>query len=650
MSPSDRRNGPDGSESALSSRPEVRDWRESLLSSFILLGTATVLITEGLGAFRALDRSRVAIAWGILTLITLGWVLNRWRTHRNPLKMGLRVRGSAALWLGTVCVYGLIILLVALVAPPNSIDSIQYHMSRVAHWAQQGSLRNFATPIERQLYMPPFAEMAILNLYLLAGGDWLANLVQWSSWVVCLVGVSLIAARLGARTEGQAMAVLFAATLPMGILQASGTQNDVVTALWVVCLAWFAVKAHSKPLSWSDWILVGLATGLGALTKGTYAAFALPFLIWLGISTLRLAGLRRATMSAILGLALGVSLNAGAWARNLRTFDTILGPRWAIAAHANEFLSWKVVASNLLRGVTLNLATPYSIVNGPMREAVVAVHDWIGIDVSDPRTSYQPYRIQRAINEEYAGYPYHYLLIPVCLLLLLWRPASRAKDAGRTTADEVLASHSIAYTAAALSTYLVFCTIYKWQLTGNRLHLPFYVACAPIAGLALQRVRLLPIRPRLRTAAPLLISLLLIATSIRPLLINPSRPAIPRAPDGISLWNTPREEMLFIDAPEVMPAYLPLIDAARQSGCASFGLAITTPYPEYPFWVLLAPLGSGVQLQHIDIRAPLPESARDPDLCAVICTHCSEISPEGLELTFSTHGGYNLYRVPTPIP
>ncbi len=542
-------------------------------------------------------------------------------------------------WLGVACAYTLVILIVALIAPPNSIDSVQYHMPRVAHWAQQQSIANYATPIERQLYMPPFSEMAILQLYILFGGDRLANLVQWGSMSLSLAVVSLITLRLRGGPQAQALAVLFAVTLPMGVLQASGTQNDYVTTLWVLCLAHFAVKAHQGPLTAGEQVLAGLASGLGVMTKATFIAFALPLLIWLGISAIRHAGWRNASRFALLGLSLTVILNAGTWARNLRTFDTPVGPRWAVSLHANEFISWRVVLSNLVRGTTLNLATPYGDANGLMREAVSAIHRWIGLDVNDPRTTYGTYRVKRSINEQYAGYPYHYLLIPVCLALLVWqhrRPPRPFED------PEGRAPATIPFAAAVLAGYLVFCTIYKWQWTGNRLHLPFYVAWAPMAGLALDWTRRAPLRPCLRNVSAPAVAMLLIATSLRPLLINPSRPLIPRAPDGISLLTTPRDEILFVDTPEAMRSYLNLIDAARQTGCDSFGMVLTTDFPEYPFWALLAPPGSGIRLEHLDANSwRWGLSAAGP--CGVICTTCEDLSPEDPNVVYGGSGGYRLY-------
>ena len=51
--------------------------------------------------------------------------------------------------------------------------------------------------------MPPGAELTILQFYVLAGGDRLANFVQWFAMVGSLLGTSLVAAQLGAGRAGQ---------------------------------------------------------------------------------------------------------------------------------------------------------------------------------------------------------------------------------------------------------------------------------------------------------------------------------------------------------------------------------------------------------------------------------------------------------------
>ena len=129
--------------------------------------------------------------------------------------------------------------LTALIYPPNTPDSMSYHMPRVMHWIQNQNVDFYPTSTTRQLYVSPFSEYVILHLQLIVNGDRLANLVQWFSMFGSLIGVSLIARELGGNTKSQIFSALFCATIPMGILQSTSTQTDYVVSFWIVILVYF---------------------------------------------------------------------------------------------------------------------------------------------------------------------------------------------------------------------------------------------------------------------------------------------------------------------------------------------------------------------------------------------------------------------------
>jgi 4-amino-4-deoxy-L-arabinose transferase-like glycosyltransferase len=49
-----------------------------------------------------------------------------------------------------------------------------------------------------------------------------------------------------ARRLGGRLAALFCATLPMGILQSTSTQNDFVVAYWLACLVALVTDATTR--------------------------------------------------------------------------------------------------------------------------------------------------------------------------------------------------------------------------------------------------------------------------------------------------------------------------------------------------------------------------------------------------------------------
>src|SRR5208282_3647504 len=90
-----------------------------------------------------------------------------------------------------VCVIVALIGLTALLSLPNTWDVMTYHLPRIVHWLQQGSLAFYPTQEVRQLISPPGAELCILQVHALSGADYLDNLPQWWSFVGSAIGVSL---------------------------------------------------------------------------------------------------------------------------------------------------------------------------------------------------------------------------------------------------------------------------------------------------------------------------------------------------------------------------------------------------------------------------------------------------------------------------
>src|SRR5262249_52486638 len=157
---------------------------------------------------------------------------------------------------------------------------------------------------------PPWAEFAVTHLYLLSGGDRLANAVQWLSLLGSIVGVSLIAKQLGGDRDCQVLAALVAVCLPMGILQASSTQTDYVVTFWLVCFVYYVLlilQVMHGPLSlWPQPILAGISLGLAILTKPTAYLLAPLFLVWLSVALTRKLGCRSVKIMLAIGVIAAV--------------------------------------------------------------------------------------------------------------------------------------------------------------------------------------------------------------------------------------------------------------------------------------------------------------------------------------------------------
>ncbi|HSB90166.1 MAG TPA: hypothetical protein VLD63_09095, partial [Anaerolineales bacterium] len=222
-------------------------WDRCFLRGAVLFGAYAVVGAELLGLVHALTLPALLVLWlsPILVLGTLLAVRTRGGRLRWP-----RIPSFSAPEVVMLILLGLFLLItgaVAYLAPPDTWDSLTYHMARVAHWAQSESLAHYATGIERQDLMPPGAELGMLHAYILAQGDRLANFPQWLAMLASLVGAAAVTRQLGAPRHAQLLAAVFVVTLPMGIAQASSTMTDYVVAIWVICVAYESLGLLLEP-------------------------------------------------------------------------------------------------------------------------------------------------------------------------------------------------------------------------------------------------------------------------------------------------------------------------------------------------------------------------------------------------------------------
>ncbi|GAP13797.1 hypothetical protein LARV_01552 [Longilinea arvoryzae] len=616
--------------------------RRAFFYAAAIWGTWLALASELLGAFHQLRFTGLLIVWLLPLALLLGLPGLRhsiWR-GKDRVLMGIRsVRDWTAFekcLLGGLILEALLLLAIAWMAPPNTNDAMQYHLARVMHWLQDGSLAHYPAAIDRQLWQPPWAELAILNLMGLSGSDRWANLVQWSAFLGCWVGVSGLATSLGAGRKGQLLAAWTCALLPMGILQATGAQNDLVAAFWLLGVLMVVVKAHQgcreivangfAGLGWPEWGILGLTVGLGLLTKGTFALFVLPALVWVLVSALRAIRARSGGRSGgkawlrlsgviLLGAACVVLLNGSHWARNWQSYGSPFGPQVSQNSLKNQPLGAAALYSNTLRNAAQQLAMPVGKINVLIQAAVQKLHAWVGLDVNEPGFTHTPgdnagFMVKYSNkNEELAGSPLDFGLI---FLALGFAVFARKKNA-----------LAIFFGAVLVAAFLLYSFFFNWQTWGNRLFLPLYVAGTVLVGGWLERWH---------WAGRGLAAIVLLAVALPALFLNTSRPVLawqkaPQTP--FSVFTASRGYLQFVNSPEQYNAWISLSEELKQRApqCAQVGYWLGPGQAEYALWTLLSPTAKERRLEFIDLAAPrsagvggIAYPAGEFDPCAIIST------------------------------
>jgi hypothetical protein len=549
-----------------------------------VFGAALTLITEGLSLGHRLRPGWLVTSWIVAGGIWL-WAVRTRRVELSPVAPETPVP-PAALW-ATAPIVALTGA-VALLSPPNTWDSMTYHMPRVAHWSQAGSVAHYPTHILRQLWLGPGAEFVITHLYLLTGGDRLANLAQWLAFAACVVGSAAVAGKLGGGPRARALAAVSCATLPMAIAQASSTQNDLVASFWMLSLGYWVLRLRRTP-SLGTAALVGATAGLGVLTKLPVSFLAVPWVLGLA-AIARPVGPRRALgYAAVAGLGAAV-LNVGHVSRTVPLIgrDALpagaglaadpdrLPPVWTM--YVNTTADPRAVVSNALRNAALHAVTPSDRVNTWVEDRIVAAHRAMGFDPNDGRTTFGPaFHVGPfRLHEDFVGNPLH-LLAGLAAAILVWRRRDAFGESARRWA----------WMSAASA--LAFCAAIKWQPWNSRLHLPLFVLASPLIGVALERHR--------RLAAVCATGFCLLA--LPSLAVTWPRHLL--GPD--SVVTMPRAAQRFRNHPQLQPVYEAAASIVEGMACKRVGLVFGGDGWEYPLWPLLqARLGAGLRMEHVLVQ------------------------------------------------
>jgi len=564
----------------------TRCWRQAMLIGGIIWGISLLVITELLSAFHVLTFSFLLVAWLFVCIITI--VLIVLRRHKLSFEFKKIPITSIIILIAVLGIVGAT-LVIALNAPPNTVDSMTYHSSRVVHWIQNKSVAHYPTHILRQLFMVPGAEYFVLNFQILSGGDKFANLVQWFSMFGSLVCVSLIAKFFGAKIRGQVFAIAVCATIPMGILQSTSTQTDYAAGFWFINFVYWILKAQ-KSEKWRDVLLAGGALGLSLFTKQTIYLFALPYVFFFAIFVIKKCKLKLWNQAFAIGFIV-VFCNVSQFSRNYKISGNIFGNDMVTCPKiANEKFSFSSLISGLTKNAGLHLATDNKKINDKVLKSIIKIHKVLGINIDDPKLTFNAvankYKIRKIYDEDYDGNCCHFIVFFFSLLMLIAIGIiSRYKHSNENSGFGPL----VLYGLSIILTFILLSFIIKWMPFNSRLQLSIFILAAPFIALTLEK-----------TPIPFLgefvIALLLffaypyvVKNSIRPL------------KGASTVFNVSREKQYFLKSDHLYNPYLIMVSVLSDNNFSKIGLLCDECGTEYPLFMFLKKANPNVRIEHVYI-------------------------------------------------
>ena len=252
----------------------------SICLTFIYL----YVVTEVLSLFNSVTEINIKFSWIIflilLAIINIFKIIkkNKKDNSNNKNKINLKEKlNQISFWHILVILFVIILIVMGIKTTPYNWDSMTYHLPRIMHWVQNGSIDHYATNIVRQVASPAFAEIADLHIYLLSdSSDIFVNLLQTLSFIVNGFIVYFIAKKIGCDKKFSILAMILAFSMPIGFAEALSTQVDNFSALWCLIFTYIILDFLNKDEkikldkdSVLKIICLGLSLGFGYLTKPT---------------------------------------------------------------------------------------------------------------------------------------------------------------------------------------------------------------------------------------------------------------------------------------------------------------------------------------------------------------------------------------------
>lgn len=614
-------------------REREEDWRWAVLGAAICCGASVVAITELLSIPRLISRGPLALFWLVIcaaALLSLRSLARKSVGRPRPATVDRKPLDASEKWLlaGTAAIV-LFVGITAMVAPPDKWDAMDYHLPRVVMWISNHSVRFYPTPDYCQLIYGSWSEYAMMHTQLLWGTDRFVNFVEFFCMLGSMIAVSLIAKKLGAGPRGQILTAVVCATIPQGLLEASGPMNTYVVSFWIATTVAYFLRWDDQP-TWFNTICIGLSMGLAIFTKGI-AYVTLPFALlacWLmGTSSTRILVLKRAAVLLVLVLL----INGPLFLRNYEFSGSPIGVPLPVRYPRLELAMAKMTvrgtAANMLRNASMHLSVPSRSLNSRIEKLVRVAIQATGTDPDDPGQSWigKPFHMnQFTSNESIEGNPLHLVLLLVAIAMISY--------AGRSG---IRRRWAIWYGAGIVLSYVLFCALLRWQEWSSRFQLTLFVLGAALIGLMLEKY--VPRNLATLIAAALLLPAIFLS------LTNRSRSLIPWS--RVDDVYQPRPILYFNDYHEkIAPSYISAASFINRTGCRSVALDSYTPDPEVKsgpdsFFVypLLALIHADGRTRHVwysgvnNLSSRYEKELDHPAPCAVVCLGCANIPEEWKE-------------------
>lgn len=599
-----------------------KDIIEGLVFAEILFHTILLAITNIWSVGGLLNRWSIYISWMVVLAVIVwfggvnGYLFDREKKFQLKVSIG-NVRANLT-WIEKgmfliLAVLFLVLFVGAIFTVPYNYDSMTYHLGRIGHWIDQGSVNYFVTSIDRQLYSPVLSEYEMLHIFLLTGSDSFLNFLQYFAMIFTGVILYQTARKLNTSRVFSIMAAFLYYTMPLTISQSITTQNDLLASMWFAIFLYYFVdfinaeEIHFDRTQKKKLVLIGASVAFAFLTKSSICASMIFFMPWLLVVCIgRKDKFIQLVKSAVLAGATLVVLISETL---IRTYISC-GSLMADTTSANI-----MVATKNVKYILVNICKNFSLLitqhlfrplNGVIYRFAIRVGSILQVDFNNEAISYHGFDFLHHMNMGDDMYSHDktpsavvaYLallagivLVVAIVCVIISRLVKKEKKSENTSWYQRM---SIGFGISAWLSLGFIMALLRWQPWGTRLMYP---------ALAMMVIMIANVLSALvggrgeysKGGAVVLVCVCLLSTvfCVRPIIYN-MKPAAEFIQSGCD--NRMSRYFRFNDR---YTAYQQLIRETEIFSCKDIGVSISGDGYDYPLWLMYRKANKDVYLHHV---------------------------------------------------
>ena len=599
------------------------------------------LLTELLSCFEAINQKNLLIIWGITDLFLLVILIRQYR-KKNDFKIFQTplVRKDKIILILLGCFF-IFMTALAVMTVPYNWDSMCYHLSRIAHWRQDGSVAHYATNDLRQLASPPLAEFVNLHIYTIwNGNDQFLNLLQCGSYIANTVLVYGIAGKLGAGRKYAFVGVLLFISTPIVFAEALSTQVDEFAAVWMLIFVYYLIDfiRQQGPMVWTGentfkLLILGMCIGFGYLVKPSVLVGMLIFAF--GMLLVRIY--RKNSIWILLSMTLmvaGISIliMLPEMIRNIGTFGSIMAP----VAGERQLIGTKnplYILLDCIKNIAYNLPNIY-MYNGSSMVMwfVYKCAGFLNLNLDNPVISEDGRMYQLNDPQNYghdsATNPVITIIFLITFLFTIIRMFNNRKHRSFKLSD--------IYTMIAGISFIVFSAVVRWEPFVTRYMLSYFALLCPAVCVQLQN---LSVKHMKRSIGTVSIIGFLCISELFAMCVYHETIAYRQ------LQNRSRAEGYYYYNDDLVTNYDNLSEYLKLAKLSNLGLYISATQYEYPIWTFLNKRGIQIEAVQVENESKkyYPVNFEPDKILVVYMGDMSELTVNGIRYTKEKSFGNNIF-------